>query len=173
MPRKAAHSQPQPAEPQPAIRHDDGPLTDAYRPVRAIVPPETPIGGILSRAGDDIVVLVDAGELTAWPGWGFTDAQHVLAPLDLARRAGGHDAVLPWCSERVDVFLGRRRAASAPLGGGEIVTLAVSALRGAAEAHSGRGGDAPSPTGAWWLTDAGCPVFVHAESGDAAEAGAR
>ncbi|HWI32111.1 MAG TPA: hypothetical protein VNT50_11510, partial [Microbacterium sp.] len=36
-----------------------------------------------------------------------------------------------------------------------------------------RGGDAPSPTGAWWLTDAGCPVFVHAESGDAAEAGAR
>ena len=79
------------------------------------------------------------------------------APLDIARRPGGHVVVLPWCTERVDVFVGRRRAASSPLSGGEVVTLVVSALRGTAEAHRGRSGDEAGPQGTWWLTDAGRP----------------
>jgi hypothetical protein len=157
----------------PTSPNADGPLTDAYRIIRMIAPPETPLEGALARDGDDVVLLVDAAALECWAGWPFGHAQHVLGPLDIARRADGHVAVLPWCTERADVFIGRRRAAASPLSGGEIVTLVVSALRGTAEAHRGRAGDEASPTGSWWLTDAGRPVFVHGTSGAAAEAGAR
>ncbi|HEX5859344.1 MAG TPA: hypothetical protein VFY91_14665, partial [Microbacterium sp.] len=153
-------------------RTADGPLTDAYRVIRAIAPPETPLEGVLARDGDDVVLLADAADLGSWAGWPFGREQHVLGPLDIARRPGGHVAVLPWCTERVDVFVGRRRAASSPLSGGEMVTLVVSALRGTAEAHRGREGDEASPQGSWWLTDAGRPVFVHGAGADV-EAGAR
>ncbi|MGC5169941.1 hypothetical protein ACLQ2Q_04755 [Microbacterium sp. DT81.1] len=151
----------------------DAPLTDAYRIIRTVSPPETPLEGTLARDGDQVVLLVDAAALESWAGWAFDRAQHVLGPHDIARRPDGHVAVMPWCTERVDVFLGRRRAAASPLSGGEVVTLVVSALRGTAEAHQGRAGDEASPRGTWWLTDAGRPVFVHGESGADVEAGAR
>jgi len=167
------HTEAVPAPSSPTSSSADGPLTDAYRIIRMIAPPETPLEGALARDGDDVVLLVDASALDSWAGWPFGRAQHVLGPSDIARRAEGHAVVLPWCTERVDVFLGRRRAASSPLSGGEVVTLVVSALRGTAEAHRGRAGDEESPRGSWWLTDAGRPVFVHGESGAPVEAGAR
>lgn len=176
-----------------------GPLTGAYWLIRRVAPPESPFEGILAKlapdvgdeaaardlapAGDEtVVVLVDAGLLQQWDGWSVDAAQHVVGPVDLARRSGGHDVVLPWCVERVDAFFSRRGAASAPLAGGEVVTIAVSVLRGTAEVWqeitSARRGshDAPAgPPGSWWLTDAGRPVFVHAlgDEGQPVEVGAQ
>lgn len=130
--------------------------------------------------GDEVaVVLVDSCLLEQWAGWNMSDRQHVIGPVDLARRARGHDVVMPWCLERIDVFLARRAVAAAPLIGGEIVTMAVSVLRGTAEvwgAHPGAQPAAlPGPAGSWWLTDEGRPVFVHAlaDEQQSVEAGAR
>lgn len=159
----------------PIHQPDEGPLTEAYRAIRTISPPEAPFVARLARAGDEVIALAAAEGMTDWPGWHFGGAQHVCGALDVARRSGGNDLVLPWCTERIDVFVARRAAANAPLGGGEAVTLAVSAMRGTIEVHAGLEGDAPSPIGEWWLTDAGRPVFVHAvgASGvDSVESGA-
>lgn len=173
MPPRGQNTGNVPPPSSPPARVADAPLTDAYRIIRTVSAPETPLEGTLARDVDEVVLLVDAATLESWAGWAFDRAQHVLGPHDIARRPDGHVAVMPWCSERVDVFLGRRRAAASPLSGGEVVTLVVSALRGTAEAHLGRAGDEASPQGSWWLTDAGRPVFVHGESGADVEAGAR
>lgn len=136
---------------------DDGPLSAPHRAIRGVRAPEdAPWPGVLARtpAGAS-VVLVDAHALgTAWLGWAAPAEGHVLAPLDIARRADGHDAVLPVCLERLDDFL-RRRAARTPLTTGEAVTLGVSILRGCAQiAH------VPSATGEWWLDADGRPVLT-------------
>lgn len=181
-----------------------GTLTAAYRSIRRVSPPESPFSGMLATVGlgaadaagrDDAaaaagdnttgdkadvgeeatVVLVDAARLEQWAGWKTGECQHVVGPLDLARRARGHDVVLPWCLERVEAFLARRMAASAPLLAGEIVTIAVSVLRGAAEVWSANPHAQPGPSGSWWLTDEGRPVFVHTTGDEQppVEAGAR
>ncbi len=68
----------------------------------------------------------------------------------------GHEAVLPWCVERVDAFLARRRSLGAELSRGETVTIVVSLLRGCVASRGAR------LTGAWWLTHDGTPTFVCA-----------
>jgi hypothetical protein len=125
----------------------------AYRPVRSLVPPEAPFPAILAREGEEAVLLVDIEVMPAWRG--AEDNVHVLAARDIARRPDGHDAVLPWCVETISAFLSRRAAAVAPLAAGEIVTLAVSLLRG--WEHVRR---TPERGAAWWLTDEGMPVLV-------------
>ncbi len=100
-------------------------------------------------------VLVDAGVLgERWRGWDAAPEGHVLAPVDIARRRDGHDAVLPVCAERVREFLARR-VDQAPIAPGEAVTLGVSVLRCCAELASH-----PDVTGEWWLTDSAKPVFA-------------
>lgn len=149
---------------------------------RAGMPAEA-VSRDLTPADDEaVVVLVDAPLLQNWAGWTSGTQQHVVGPLDLARRAGGHDVVVPWCVERVDAFMSRRDAASSPLAGGEVVTIAVSVLRGTAEVWQaimstphGTPDAQQGPAGSWWLTDAGRPVFVHAvgDEGRCVEVGAR
>ncbi|MDR2996935.1 MAG: hypothetical protein LBU78_02325 [Microbacterium sp.] len=124
-----------------------------HRRIRVLDPQEGPFQGELVVDGEDVRVRVDAAGCADEPFWAFSGAGHVAAPLDLIRRADGTDVLLPWCTERVAVFLGRR-VAEQTLGTGESVTLVGSLLRGVVEL------DASPLTGTWWLTDGGRPVFV-------------
>lgn len=117
---------------------------------------ETAFPGELIADGDRRAVRVDAGSVPE-ALWAMAGAEHVAGVRDVLRRADGHDAVLPWCTERVELFLGRRAAAEASLSTGEAVTLAGSLLRGIVEA-----GERPL-AGQWWLTDEGRPVFAPGE----------
>lgn len=107
-------------------------------------------------ATDERVVMVDAALLGEdWRGWDASPDGHVLAPLDVARRADGHDVALPVCTERVADLVSLRRAGGGRLADGEAVTVGVSLLRGCAELL-----DHPDASGEWWLTETGRPVFA-------------
>lgn len=141
----------------------DEPLTGAYRIVRRVAPPDAPFPARLARRDDDaVVMLVDAKALGEWAGWRASPDGHVLAARDLVRCADGVEIEVDWCTVRLDALLARR-GHSAPLLPGEAVTLAVSALRGLGELATMRGrGEKSWPTGSWWMSDSGRPVFVHA-----------
>lgn len=139
-------------------------IPGAHRVIRAIDATEGPFAGTLVTQGEGVVVRVDAAALSGWVGWRFSGAEHVAAPLDVSRRQGGHDALLPWCTDRVLGFLGRRTATGGGLASGECSTVVVSLLRGLDELGEGAEG---VRTGVWWLTDGGRPVFVLGQGSDA------
>ncbi|MFJ6428019.1 hypothetical protein [Microbacterium maritypicum] len=142
-----------------------GPLVPgAHRVVRTLDATEGPFPGTLVTNGDGVAVRVDAAALGGWVGWGFSGAEHIAAPIDVVRRQGGHDVLLPWCIERVCSFLGRRSVGGGGITPGETTTLVVSLLRGLDELGEGIDG---MRTGAWWLTDGGRPVFVLGDGTDA------
>lgn len=143
-------------------------LPGAHRVIRALDSPEGPFAGVLVTDGAHVVVRTDAEALIGWSGWRFAGSEHVAAPVDLVRREHGHDVLLPWCTERVAGFLGRRESAGEPLSPGECSTLLVSLLRALSELGSDDHGAASR--GTWWLTDDGRPMFVIGE-GDEARAG--
>jgi hypothetical protein len=90
----------------------------------------------------------------AWadnPGWRASGSGHILAPVDLFRDADGVSVVVPHCPRRLSDLLGTGRLLSP----GETVTVAVSLLRGAAEADL-----LEVIHGTWWVTAAGCPVLA-------------
>ncbi len=98
-------------------------------------------------------------------------AQHVLAPLDVVRRVDGHDVIVSDVAESLTTMCGRRDSARSGWSRGEVVTIAVSLLRGIVELEDARvGADA---TGEWWLTTERRPIFVLSEQGEAARASAR
>lgn len=131
-------------------------LPAGVRVIRRVSPPEAPWAGSLVRTEEGVSgQVVDAADLRDWPGWDASPIGHVLGPLDMVRRADGHDVLLPLCTEPVETWI-ERRGAALPLGDGEAVTLAVSLLRGAAELARRES----TATGCWWLTDEGRPVFV-------------
>lgn len=138
----------------------------AHRPVRVLGAGEGPFRGTLVATGDAVAVMVDADELAGWAGWSYAGCDHVAGPLDLVRRSDGHDVLLPWCTETIDAFLGRRTAIGAALTAGESSTLVVSLLRGVGEVREVR------DRGRWWLTDGGRPVFVIGDGDDARAAAA-
>lgn len=131
----------------------DDPLAQAVLRMRRVGEPEAPFAGWLARVDDAVVQLVDTAALTGWPGW-HARGEHVLSVHDVARTSDGHEAVMPWCVERVDNFLRRRDSVGAALSVGEVVTIVVSLLRGCGAA---RGADL---SGVWWLTQDGTPTFV-------------
>lgn len=110
------------------------------------------------------MALMDADQLDGWPGWAMR-GHHVYAPIDVVRRRDGHDVVLPWCPHRVAEDWAARR-----LTGGQAVTLAVSLLRGAAEARRGQRGASQGPVGRWWADVDGRPLFVASLPGDSRSA---
>ena len=131
-------------------------LQRGYRVVRQLAgDADSPWPGTLIRLpSGETAVAVDAELLgDGWHGWTADPAGHVLAPVDILRRPDGHDVLLPVCTERVTDFLERRGGLD--LSPGEGVTLSVSLLRGVAELP---GED--DMCGAWWLTEAGRPVFA-------------
>ncbi|MFK3679028.1 hypothetical protein ACI2IP_14970 [Microbacterium sp. NPDC090218] len=138
-------------------------LPEAHRVVRTLDDREGPFVGALVTAGDGVAVRVEAAVLGGWVGWRYAGAEHVAAPIDLIRRGGGHDVLLPWCTDRVLGFLVRRTAAGSVLSPGECSTLVISLLRGL---HEVEGGPVRTRSGVWWLTDGGRPVFVFGEGSD-------
>lgn len=128
----------------------------AHRAIRMLDAHESAYAGELITDGERRAVRVDA-EAVAEQLWELAGAEHVAGVRDVLRRADGHDAVLPWCAERVEVFVGRRAAAQSALSAGETVTLVGSLLRGIVEVAD-RG-----VTGQWWLTDEARPVFAPGE----------
>lgn len=134
-----------------------------FSPIRSVAPPESPFDGVLARGPDDqTVLLVDRGALTEWPGWRREPSEHVLAPIDVLRRADGHDVVLPVLVERLDRLLARRVDAVTAPSAGETVTLVVSVLRGLCGVVE----EEVSDTAEWWLSEDGRPVLVEGR-GDA------
>ncbi|WP_230114338.1 hypothetical protein [Microbacterium oxydans] len=140
---------------------DQAPLLGrAHRMIRVLDNGDGPFPGALVTDGDTVAVARDAVALGGWEAWRFAGSEHVAAPMDLVRRADGHDVLLPWCTERVGVFVGRRAGAGEPLTPGESSTLVVSLLRALAELGAN---DCTDVRGTWWLTDEGRPVFVIGE----------
>lgn len=134
-----------------------------HRLIRAVDNTEGPFAGTLVVYEDGVAVSADAADLTEWGGWAHSDADHICGAMDLRRRIDGHDVLLPWCTQRVETFVGRRRAAGALLSAGELATLVASLMRGMREL----GADAAAVIGDWWLTGDGRPLFVHGEGGGA------
>lgn len=131
-------------------------IPGVHRVVRVLDTKEGPFAGTLVTRGDGVAVRVGTAILAGWKGWAFAGSEHVAAPLDVSRCRGGHDVLLPWCTETVTLFLIRRRAGGNDLSAGERTTLIISLLRGIDEL----GGDENGHEGKWWLTDGGRPLFV-------------
>ena len=150
-------------------------VAGAHRTIRALADGEGPFDGELVTRADGIAVRVDAHELRGWAGWAFAGAEHVAGPLDVALREDGQDVLLPWCVRTVRTHLAQSEGAGG-LAHGEVVTLAVSVLRGVLELesvarnaagergagdHDGDPGDTHTELrGSWWLTDEARPVFA-------------
>ncbi|WP_156761909.1 hypothetical protein [Microbacterium karelineae] len=141
------------------------PLGLDARPIRRVGPPDAPFAATRASVDGDTVILVDADLMRGWAGWRCAGAQHLLAPLDVRRRADGHDALLPDLREPSARACGAREQAGTGWHRGEAVTLVVSGLRGVAEAAE-RGLE-DEAGGAWWIAVDGRPVFVFApEAGE-------
>jgi len=134
----------------------------AHRAIRMVDAQESAYAGELITDGERRAVRVDA-ETVSEQLWAMAGAEHVAGVRDVLRRADGHDAVLPWCTDRIEVLLGRREVAESALSAGETVTLVGSMLRGIVEV-----GDR-DVTGQWWLTDETRPVFAPGEGVACAE----
>lgn len=135
----------------------------AHRVVRNLDKDEGPYTGGLVNCGSTVAVLVSAETISGWAGWEHAGSEHVAGPLDVVRRAEGHDVLLPWCTERIPAFLGRRTAIDDALSSGEVTTLVASVLRGIGELSRS---ERPE-TGDWWLTEDGRPMFVIGAGKDA------
>lgn len=134
-----------------------------HRVIRQLEADEGPFAGALVTRGESVSVQVDCDVLTGWAGWEHAGDEHVAGPVDIVRRSDGHDALLPWCPERVAALIGRRAAADASFSAGEVSTLVASLLRGLGELGRSDG----AATGDWWLTDDGRPMFVIGAGEDA------
>jgi hypothetical protein len=161
-----------PREPDGA---SDQPLTDAYRLLRRVGPPDAPLDGWLARCADGRTVLLAAADALQEQHLLSVDAgAHVLGPRDVVRTGEAARFEFDWCVDRLDRVLSRRADAGAALTAGETITVAVSLRRGMAELSVTRPArDAPWPRGHWWMTDAARPVFAPDGSGPPADAATR
>ncbi|MCR2785611.1 MULTISPECIES: hypothetical protein [unclassified Microbacterium] len=129
-----------------------------------VVSDGTPWPGAIVREDDGRATLhVDVTLLQETAVWCAAADGHLLTPVDIVRTAGGQEAVFALCQQRLDDLLRSRAEAGAELAAGECVTVAVSVLRGTAEA-----GDAPC--GHWWLTEEGRPVLALGGDASAVDA---
>ncbi|MCM3696615.1 hypothetical protein [Microbacterium oleivorans] len=117
--------------------------------LREVTATDAPFAGVL-RAGNPPTVWVDADVFSNSPAWATDGAEHLLTPLDAAATPDGPVVLLPHCPARLREVLGAGDVAP-----GALVTLAVSALRGAAEADKLR-----ATAGCWWVTADGRPVLA-------------
>lgn len=124
------------------------PLLDPPPALRRLRADEAPYPGTL-RADDPPSVWVEIGDLPE-EIWRAEPDGHVLAPRDIARTADGHVAILPHCVETL-----ARRLDERSLSAGEVVTVAVSLLRGAVQARA-----LAIDAGRWWVDAEGRPVLA-------------
>lgn len=102
-----------------------------------------------------MVLVIDRETLVDWGGFAHAGDGHVLGVRDIVRRPDGHDVVVRLPIERLDRLIARRHLAGDALADGEIVTLAVSVVRGLDALHVSDEG-----LGQWWLLDGGRPALV-------------
>lgn len=123
-----------------------------------------PWPGTIVRHDDGRSALhVDTDLLEGTAVWHAAPDGHILAPIEVVRTASGHEAVFALCRGRLDHILRERCDAHAPPSAGECVTIAVSTLRGAAEAGA-------AACGQWWVTDEGRPVLALGGTAPVADA---
>ncbi|MGF2947952.1 hypothetical protein [Microbacterium alcoholitolerans] len=144
-------------------------LPGVHRSIRRLDGDESAFPGVLVTDGELMRIRVDTASV-ADQLWTFAAAEHVAGVRDVVRRHDGHDALLPWCADTVERFLGRRAAAERPLLPGEVVTLIGSVLRGTVEAAEA--GATAEVRGRWWLADDSRPLFVPGEGVACSAAGA-
>ncbi|WP_312677832.1 hypothetical protein [Microbacterium sp.] len=128
-------------------------LLDPPPALRRLRADEAPYPGTL-RAGDPPTVWVEIDDLPE-EIWRAQPDGHLLVPHDIARTAAGHVAILPHCVERLTHRLDERTLAA-----GEMVTVAVSLVRGAAQAQS-----LAIDAGRWWVDAEGRPVLAAGGQG--------
>ncbi len=138
--------------------------------IRQLDADEGPYAGALVTRGESVAVQIHCETLAGWAGWEHAGDEHVAGPVDIVRRQDGHDVLLPWCTERIGAFLGRRAAADVAFAAGELTTVVASLLRGLGELARA---DGPAVTGEWWLTQDGRPMFVIGAGDDARSASSR
>ncbi len=117
--------------------------------LRELTTAEAPFAGVL-RGGATPAVWVGAEDFGTSPAWAAGGTEHILAPLDSAGTPDGSCVILPHCPVTLDEVV-RHGAPS----DGALVTVAISALRGAAEADR-----LGAETGRWWVTAEGRPVLA-------------
>lgn len=144
-------------------------LTRELRSIRRVAPPDAPCEATLATIEQEAYLLVDCDHDLIARALRYAGAEHVWAPVDVFRRADGHDAMMPRVVEPLEMFLERRR--SQAMYAGEIVTLACSVMRGLIELR--HHDDGALATGRWWVTDAGKPVFAPTAGDPAAGASVR
>lgn len=133
--------------------------------LRAVAADAAPFDGHVVVHEGEPALAVPAATVEGTGIWAAS-GEHVMAPLDIVTTMKGPLVLLPGVRCPLESLL-RRRVTVEP---GEAVTIVVSLLRGVAAeitAHP-RGGC----VGAWWLDNAGTPLFVHAHEGSAAAVGA-
>lgn len=119
-------------------------------PLRRLAAGDAPYPGDLV-AGDPPVVWTSGALWRDDRCWDASEADHLLAPVDLGQSDDGPLVAVPHCPYRLGDWLDRRTR----LGDGEIVTLGVSILRGSTSAQM-RGVE----RGEWWVTSDGRPVLA-------------
>lgn len=113
-------------------------------------------------------VAADAEEVASlWNASG----EHVADVREILRTVDGHAVVVPQCARTLSALAESRAAVDDPLRPGEVVTLAVSVLRGTIAEQTSHD-DGESCHGEWWLDDEGTPLFVHSDGGAAPHASA-
>ncbi|MFI8632041.1 hypothetical protein ACIGEP_05530 [Microbacterium sp. NPDC077663] len=117
--------------------------------LRELTAAESPYAGVL-RVGDPPTLWVDVDVFSGSPAWAAGGPSHILAPMDAAGTPDGPCVVLPHCPARLHEVLGKGDVSP-----GALVTLAVSALRGAIEAD-----ELHAAAGRWWVTADGRPVLA-------------
>jgi len=122
---------------------------DVTTPLRRVAPPEVPFAGEILASSDGTVYRVPAADVTR-PVWAARPDGHLLAVEDVDRIAGTTVVFLPLLAARL--CGGEQPFDLTP---GQAVTLAVSVLRGAAEAA-----ESDWHEGEWWSTIQGRPVLV-------------
>lgn len=112
---------------------------------------------------------VSTDEKAVAPLWD-AGGEHVAEAREILRTVDGHAVVVPLCTQSVCALAAGRADRDHVLSPGEVVTLAVSVLRGTLAEHTAHGGGLCR--GEWWLDDDGTPLFVHVETGEDSHAAA-
>jgi len=132
-------------------------MPDSPRPasLRRLSELDAPLPGLL-MGGYPPSVWTDGGWWEGTPAWCARPDGHILAPIDAGFDENGYGVIVPYCPDRLRLVLARRLELAA----GEAVTIAVSLLRGTAEAD-----ELGVECGAWWVTADGRPVCATGGTG--------
>lgn len=118
--------------------------------LRRLSAADAPLPGDLLPSAEP-VVWTDVALWADNPAWRADPDGHLLAPVDAGTGPDGRGLLVPHCPQRLRAWLDGRASIDAAAA----VTVAVSVLRGCAEADGLR-----ATHGTWWVTSSGKPVLA-------------